>query len=178
MVEMRVKTIAVDAETKFPIMLLTDVDEKHFLPIYIGIFEAHAIITEKEGINQPRPMTHDLMKVIMDSLNAKVVRVVINDMQDSTYFARLILDVGGREVEIDARPSDSVALALRFKAPIFVTENVVTQAAMPDKSKIAEENRKFKEFMEHVSAEMFTISGTQAGPLPREETGPQTQTEE
>ena len=175
MVEMKVKVIAVDAETKFPIMLLTDVDEKHFLPIYIGIFEAHAIITEMEGTNSPRPMTHDLMKAILDHVNTKVMRIVINDMQESTYFARIILDVGGKEVEIDARPSDSVALALRFKAPIFVTENVVTQAATPDKGKIAEENKKFKEFVQHLSAEAFTISGTQAGPLPREDQEPKTE---
>ncbi len=173
MVEMKVKTIALEADTKLPLMLLTDIEENHFLPIYIGGFEAQAIISEMEGVPPPRPFTHDLMKTVIEHLNAKMQRVVINDLQDhngtGTYFAHIILELGGKEIEIDARPSDSVALALRFKAPIFVTENVVTKAALSDKSKIAEENRKFKDFVEHLSADMFTLPGTQTSPAPQKE---------
>jgi hypothetical protein len=104
-------------------------------------------------------MTHDLLKIICTLFNTKVRRVVVNDLQESTYFARLVLETDGKETEVDARPSDSVALALRFKAPIFVTENVIQAASIPDKDKQAEENRKFKDFIEHVSAEMFLGPG-------------------
>ncbi len=162
MVEMKVKTIALDADSKIPLMLLTDLEEKFFLPIYIGGSEARAIGMELEGMNSPRPFTHDLMKVIMDHFNGSIRRVVINDLQESTYFARIVLMRGEQELEIDARPSDAVAMALRFKAPIFVTENVVVEAATPDKTKIAEDNKKFKEFVEHMSADMFS-SSPQAG---------------
>lgn len=162
MVEMKVKTIALDADSKIPLMLLTDPEEKFFLPIYIGVFEARAIGMELEGMNSPRPFTHDLLKTILDHFDGSILRVVINDLQESTYFARIVLLRGEQELEIDARPSDAVAMALRFKAPIFVTENVMMEAATPDKNKIAEDSKKFKEFVEHMSADMF-ISSPQAG---------------
>ena len=120
MVEMKVKTIAVDAETRHPVMILTDADEKHYLPIWIGNNEAQAILSEMEGLASPRPMTHDLIKTLLEQFNTGIKRVIVNDLQDSTYFARIVMEIEGKESEIDARPSDSVALALRFKAPIFV----------------------------------------------------------
>lgn len=156
MIEMKVKTIAMDTDAKAPVMILTDLDEKRYLPIWIGHAEAAAIMTELEGGSPPRPVAHDLLKIVLLTFRARVRRVVVNDLQDTTYFARLILEADGKEIEIDARPSDSVALALRFKAPIFVTEGVIQQASIPDKSKMAEENRKFREFVEHVSADMFS----------------------
>lgn len=159
MIEMKVKTIALDADTKNPVMILTDLEEKRFLPIWIGSAEAQAILSEMEGIAQSRPMTHDLMKQIVEHHGGKVRRIVVNDLQEQTYFARIVFEANGKESELDARPSDSVALALRFKAPVYVTEQVIQKAAIPDKSKLAEENRKFKEFVEHLSAEMFTAGG-------------------
>jgi len=159
MVEMKVKIIALEQETKNPVMFLTDIEDKHFLMIWIGGFEAQAIITEMDGISGPRPMTHDLMKSVMEQLGGKVKRVVINDLQDQTFFARIVIERDGGEMEIDARPSDSVALALRFKAPIFVTENVMLQAALPNSKKIEEDNKKFKEFIENLSADAFSVNG-------------------
>jgi bifunctional DNase/RNase len=159
MVEMKIKIIALEQETKNPVMFLTDLEDKHFLMIWIGGFEAQAIISEMDGVSVPRPMTHDLMKAVMEQLGGKVKRVVINDLQDQTFFARIVVEREGREMEIDARPSDSVALALRFKAPIFVTENVMLQAALPNSKKIEEDNRKFKEFIENLSADAFTVNG-------------------
>lgn len=159
MIEMKVKTIALDSETKNPVMILTDIDEKRFLPIWIGSFEAAAIMDEMEGNNRTRPMTHDLMKTLLDHLNGTVRRVIVNDLQDQTYFARMVVECGGKETEFDARPSDSVALAVRFKAPIFVTEQVIQKAAIPDKGKLDEDSKKFKEFIEHVSADMFVVAG-------------------
>jgi len=95
------------------------------------------------------------MKILIEQLNAKVRRIVVSDLQDQTFFARIFLEQDGREFEIDARPSDSIALALRFKAPIFVTENVVQQASYPDSEKMAKDKKQFKEFVEHIRAEVF-----------------------
>lgn len=162
MIEMKVKTIAMDTESKAPVMILTDLDERRYLPIWIGGYEAAAIIDELEGNARARPMTHDLLKIICTMFNTKVRRVIVNDLQESTYFARLVLETDGKEVEVDARPSDSVAMALRFKAPIFVTENVIQAASIADKGKLAEENRKFKDFIEHLSADMFMAPGVEA----------------
>jgi len=155
MIEMKVKTIAMDTDSKNPVMILTDVEEKRYLPIWIGPYEAAAIIDELEGNARPRPMTHDLMRNVFQHFNGKIKRVVVNELQDQTYFARMVVESDGKETEIDARPSDSVAMALRFKAPIFVTESVVQAAAIADKGKLAEEHKKFKDFLEHISAEVF-----------------------
>jgi len=157
MVEMKVKTIAIEAESRNPVMILTDGEEKRFLPIWIGLAEANAILSELEGSAVPRPQTHDLMKTLCEVTNMKMQRVIINDLQDSTYFARIIFDLAGKEVDVDARPSDSVALAVRFKAPIFVTENVIQKAAIPDKVKIEEDNKKFREWIENVKADLFSL---------------------
>jgi len=167
MIEMKVKTIALDSESKGPVMILTDIDEKRFLPIWIGSFEAAAIIDEVEGNNRTRPMTHDLTKSLLEHLNAKVLRVVINELQESTYFAQMIVESDGKETAFDARPSDSVALAVRFKAPIFVTEHVIQKASIADKAKLDEDSKKFHEFIEHVSAEMFAVPGMHLEPLER-----------
>ena len=155
MIEMKVKTIAMDTDNKNPVMILTDIEEKRYLPIWIGPYEAAAILDEMEGTSRPRPMTHDLMKIVFQHFHGKIRRVIVNELQDQTYFARMVVEHDGKETEIDARPSDSVAMALRFKAPIFVTEGVVQAAAIADKSKLADEHRKFKDFLEHISAEMF-----------------------
>jgi bifunctional DNase/RNase len=178
MIEMKVKTIAVDIESKNPVMILTDLDEKRYLPIWIGNFEAAAISDELEGHARQRPMTHDLMKLLCQTFQTKVSRVVINDLQDQTYFARMVLETEGKEIELDARPSDSVAMALRFKAPIFVTEHVMQAASIPDKDKIAAENKKFKEFIENLSAEMFATTPPRAPAHPPAPDEPRKQREE
>jgi len=164
MIEMKVKSIALDSETKGPVMILTDLDENRFLPIWIGSFEAAAIMDEMEGNTRTRPMTHDLIKTLMDHLDGRVCRVVINDLQEQTYFARMVVETDGKESEFDARPSDSVALAVRFKAPIFVTEQVIQKASIADKAKLDEDSKKFHEFIEHVSADMFVVAGTRPEP--------------
>lgn len=162
MIEMKIKHIAVEQESKSPIVFLTDMDETRYLPIWIGPFEAQSIVQVIEGMRTPRPMTHDLMKALIDQLGAKVQRIIISDLQDQTFFARIFLEQDGHEIEVDARPSDSLALALRSKAPIFVTESVVQQASYPDSEKIARDKKQFKEFVERIKAEMF--SGITEGP--------------
>jgi len=108
-------------------LILQESNGQRRLPIVIGAFEAQAIALEMEGIHPPRPMTHDLMKSTIESLGASLVEVIINDLNDGTFYAQLILDSTG--VEIDARPSDAIALAVRFQAPIFVKDEVMTEAS-------------------------------------------------
>lgn len=107
-------------------LILQESDGQRRLPIVIGAFEAQAIALEMEGIRPPRPMTHDLMKNSLETLGASLVEVIINDLNDGTFYAQLILDT--TSVEIDARPSDAIALAVRFQAPIYVSEEVINEA--------------------------------------------------
>jgi len=158
MIPMKIKHIAVEQESKSPIVFLTDLEETRYLPIWIGPFEAQSIVQVMEGVRNPRPMTHDLMKEMIDQLGAKVQRIVISDLQDQTFFAKIFLEQDGREIEVDARPSDSLALALRYKAPIFVTETVVQQASYPDSEKMDRDKKQFKEFVERIKAEMFSAA--------------------
>lgn len=159
MVEMRVRGLAVDAGSRQPVVILMDPTETRFLPIWIGVFEADAILLALEEIKVPRPATHDLMKSIIESLDAKLLRVVVHALEDksSTYFAHLILQRAGipAELEVDARPSDSIALALRLGAPIFVAEDVLARSSVQDKAKISREMEDFKKFLAEVKPEDF-----------------------
>lgn len=128
LVSMSIKGLMLDPVSNSPIVVLKDDDEKFFLPIWVGIFEANAIALQLENITTPRPMTHDLLRNMINELDARVTRVVINDLRDSTFFAQIRLLVGGKTLEVDARPSDAIALALRTEAPIFVAQSVLDQA--------------------------------------------------
>ena len=110
-------------------ILLREVNGVRRLPIIIGAFEAQAIALEMEGIKPPRPLTHDLLKILIDNLGANVNEIIINELKDNTFFARIILESSGLTNEIDARPSDAIALAVRTYAPIFVSESVMSSAA-------------------------------------------------
>jgi len=110
-------------------ILLKEVNGARRLPIIIGAFEAQAIALEMEGIKPPRPLTHDLLKILIDNLGANVKEIIINELKDNTFFARIILESSGLTNEIDARPSDAIALAVRTYAPIFVSESVMSSAA-------------------------------------------------
>jgi bifunctional DNase/RNase len=128
LVAMSIKGLMLDPVSNSPIVVLKDEDEKFFLPIWVGIFEANAIALQLENVTTPRPMTHDLLRNMISELDARVTRVVINDLRDSTFFAQIRVITGGRTMEIDARPSDAIALALRTEAPIFVAQSVLEQA--------------------------------------------------
>jgi bifunctional DNase/RNase len=125
---MSIKGLMLDPVSNSPIVVLKDEDEKFFLPIWVGIFEANAIALQLENVTTPRPMTHDLLRNLISELDARVTRVVINDLRDSTFFAQIRVITGERTMEIDARPSDAIALALRTEAPIFVAQSVLDQA--------------------------------------------------
>lgn len=128
LVPMSIKGLMLDPVSNSPIVVLKDDTEKFFLPIWVGIFEANAIALQLENIITPRPMTHDLLRNTISELDAQVTRIVINDLRESTFFAQIGLLIGGRTLELDARPSDAIALALRTEAPIFVAQSVLEQA--------------------------------------------------
>jgi uncharacterized protein len=128
LVPMSIKGLMLDPVSNSPIVVLKDEAEKFFLPIWVGIFEANAIALQLENISTPRPMTHDLLRNMIGELDARVTRVVINDLRDSTFFAQIRLITGEKTLEVDARPSDAIALALRAEAPIFVAQSVLDQA--------------------------------------------------
>jgi bifunctional DNase/RNase len=156
LVQMSIKGLMLDPMSNSPIVVLKDDDEKLFLPIWVGIFEANAIALQLENITTPRPMTHDLLRDMIAQLDARVTRIVINDLKDATFFAQirlLIQRAGGEEMlEIDARPSDAIALALRTEAPIYVAQSVLDQAQTitPDGEETAE---KTKAWFENLSPE-------------------------
>jgi bifunctional DNase/RNase len=122
---MKVRGLVFDPHTNMYIVILNDEENKEVLPIWIGKFEANAICFILEGITPPRPMTHDLTKSILDTLDIKIISIVINNLKDNTYYAKIHLSSQGSEVVIDSRPSDAIALALRSSAPIFVSEDVL-----------------------------------------------------
>ncbi|HEV8661786.1 MAG TPA: bifunctional nuclease family protein [Candidatus Methylomirabilis sp.] len=155
MIKMTVRGIALDPLTNMPIIILKDADDKRALPIWVGIFEANAIALELEKISTPRPMTHDLIKNILDGLGASVQQVVVNDLKDNTFFAVIEISVNGNVVNIDSRPSDAIALALRVNAPIFVTEKVVTKAKSIEVSEEKEEADRWREWLENLKPEDF-----------------------
>lgn len=122
---MKVRGLVFDPHTNMYIVILNDEENKDVLPIWIGKFEANAICFILEGITPPRPMTHDLTKSILDTLDIKIISIVINNLKDNTYYAKIHLSSHGSEVVVDSRPSDAIALALRSSAPIFVSEDVL-----------------------------------------------------
>ncbi len=160
MLEMVVKGLTVDPLTNMPIVILKDRHGNRALPIWIGNFEANAIALEMEKVNPPRPMTHDLIKNILEGIKATVSRIVVNDLRESTFYAQIFLVVGGEEVAIDSRPSDAIALALRVKAPIFVEEKVIDEAKVIDLNEeeqqtSVEESEQIKEWLENIKPEDF-----------------------
>lgn len=158
-VQMKVTGLTIDPFTSMPIIILKDMAEKSALPIWIGLIEASAIATELEHIHLARPMTHDLLKNILNAVDIKVKKAVIHDLADNTFYARIELDQGGKEIVMDARPSDAIAMALRLKSPIFVAKRVMEKSRKIDLSKEGtdEQSRKQKwtEILENLSPEDF-----------------------
>ena len=157
MLEMKVKGLALDPSTNMPIVILKDLEEEQALPIWVGIFEANAIALEMESVPTPRPMTHDLIKNILEETEATVLRIVINDLKDNTFYAEIYLSLNGNEVAIDSRPSDAIALALRVDAPIFVAKKVLDEARSIDLTdpELADDKEQWKEWLEDLRPEDF-----------------------
>ncbi len=154
--QMKVDKLGIDLLTHDPVVILKDLDGSHYLPILIGPFEATAIALALEGAPVPRPLSHDLMRSMIDSLGGKLEQVVIHDIRESTFFAKLIVRIADRMEEIDARPSDGIALALRTQTPIYVSDKIVLEEASGDK-RVSDEGDmdKFRQFLESLKPSDF-----------------------
>ncbi|GCF07858.1 bifunctional nuclease family protein [Dictyobacter arantiisoli] len=130
MVEMKVESVRINLATQQRVVILKATKQERYLFIWIAYAEAYAIAVELQGASSPRPLTHDLLKNVIEELNAKIVSIVISDLIDEIYYARIVLDVDGRHIEIDSRPSDAIALAVRAKTPIYVDEGVLERAGV------------------------------------------------
>jgi uncharacterized protein len=154
MIEMKVAGIALDALTRSPIVLLKDSTDRRALPIYIGQEQARAIMGPLENQKPPRPLTHDLIVNIIEALGMTLEKVIIHSLQKDTFYASLILRQGENRKEIDARPSDAIAVALRTNAPIWVMEEVVADASIPvDRDADEAEQQAFRDFVSNLRPE-------------------------
>lgn len=161
-IQMAVGGLTLDPVTKTPIVILKDMDNKLNLPIWIGLLEATAMATELEGIKMARPMTHDLLKNVLTELGGSVKSIEITELKENTYYALIYLNIAGRDLTIDSRPSDAIALALRTKSPIYVAKAVLEASSVlqqaeegkePDFSNVSKE--KWAEILEKMSPEDF-----------------------
>lgn len=161
-IQMAVGGLTLDPVTKTPIVILKDMDNKLNLPIWIGLLEATAMATELEGIKMARPMTHDLLRNLLTELGGSVKSIEITELKENTYYALIYLNIAGRDVTIDSRPSDAIALALRTKSPIYVAKAVLEASSVlqqaeegkePDFSNVSKE--KWAEILEKMSPEDF-----------------------
>jgi uncharacterized protein len=165
MLEVRLTAVRVDLQSNTPVVLLKEAAGERSLPIFIGAPEATAIAFAIQGIDVPRPMTHDLMADLIRALGARVARVVVTEVQDTTYLAEIHLQVNDQVLEISARPSDAIALAARTDAPIFVDEELMGMAGLviveTDEDEEAQEHSEeivgeFREFLDNVRPEDFS----------------------
>ncbi len=156
---MTISLLAVDSLSKSPIVILKEIGGDRMLPIWIGVFEAQAIASEMEGIRPERPMTHDLLKNILETLEVVVSRIEICDLRSNTYYAVIHAVHKGKEYTIDARPSDAIALSLRVGAPIFAENDVIERSSQIDLKSEAEdkteEGKKWQEILEKMDPEDF-----------------------
>ena len=147
-VEMKIKGLMIDPITNMPIIILRDTAGEAVLPIWVGIFEANAIALELEKISPPRPMTHDLLRDVITGLGARIQRVAVTELRENTFYALIHLSQDGRSLQVDARPSDAIALALRAKAPIFVEANVIEMAKSIDPTEDAKDTERLRKWLE------------------------------
>jgi hypothetical protein len=154
--------VSFDMVGKQPIVLLKTEDGNRFLPIWIGQPEAAAILMKLQGASPPRPMTHDLLSEMLGQLDAKVVKIAVTELKENTFYAMITLAVGGSEIEIDSRPSDAIALAVRAEAPIYAAETVVDENGIEFEQEDANQEEiveEFRRFLDDVSPEDFSKSG-------------------
>jgi bifunctional DNase/RNase len=129
-VEMKIRGLMMDPVTNMPIVILKDIGSNTILPIWVGVYEANAIALEIEKVSTPRPMTHDLIKQVLQGLHTGVRKVVVNELKDDTFYAIIWLEKDGELITVDSRPSDALALALRLDCPIYVEEAVLKSSKM------------------------------------------------
>jgi bifunctional DNase/RNase len=154
--------VSFDLVGKQPIVLLKTADGNKFLPIWIGHPEAAAILMKLQGPAPPRPMTHDLFADILEQLDAEIIRVTVTELRESTFYASITVQQDGTEYEIDSRPSDAIALALRAEAPIFAADDVIEESGIEfeNEEEVVDE---FKKFLDQVSPDEFALGEDQPG---------------
>ena len=155
MLEVTVKGLTFDPITNVPIVILKDVEGTRLLPIWIGVFEANAIALEMEKVETPRPMTHDLLKSIFDVTKGRMEKVVVDNLQENTFYATIYFDLGGVEMHLDSRPSDAIALALRAGIPIFVTQDVMSRAQSFELDEDIGDQEDWHQWLEKITPEDF-----------------------
>lgn len=155
MIELTLIGVRVELPANQHIVLLKERKGERFLPIWIGAFEATAIAFALQGIETARPMTHDLMKNILDDLSVSMKKVVISDLKEGTFYADVTFEQGRRAYEISARPSDAIALAVRMEVPIFASEQVLSEASVFIQTDDEEEIERFRDFLDSVKPEDF-----------------------
>lgn len=148
-----IKGLMLDPSSNIPIVILRDTQSQLFLPIWIGVFEANAIALRLEGVTPPRPLTHDLLHSAITQQGGTVEKIVISDLRESTFFAVIHVYQQGVALQIDARPSDAIALALRADAPIYVLRSVLDKAQAVDLVTEASDEEKLKKWLEEISPE-------------------------
>ena len=130
MIQVEIESVRMSLLSQHRLVVLKDIADERFLPIWIGPFEADAITVELQGIQVARPLTHDLLRSIISAVDLQVDYVVVNDLRNETFYATIMMDLNGKTLEIDARPSDAIALAVRVSAPVFVAESVMDEASV------------------------------------------------
>jgi bifunctional DNase/RNase len=152
--------VSFDLVGKQPIVLLKTADGNKFLPIWIGHPEAAAILMKLQGATTPRPMTHDLLTDILSQLDARVVKITVTELRENTFYAQITVQQNGSEIEIDSRPSDAIALAIRAEAPIFAADRVIEESAIEFEGEDVNEEEvvaEFRKFLDDVSPEQFAV---------------------
>src|SRR3989441_8462751 len=178
MQEMVIYGVSFDLVGKQPIVLLKTAEGNKFLPIWIGHSEAAAILMKLQGAATPRPMTHDLVTDMLAQLEAKVTRIIVTELRDNTFYASITIQLDGSEIEIDSRPSDAIALAVRAEAPIFADERVIEESAIEFEGEEVNEEEivdEFRKFLDQVTPEEFAseLAEEQAEPDEEDEAEPE-----
>jgi len=159
MQEMVIYGVSFDMVGKQPIVLLKTAEGNKFLPIWIGHPEAAAILMKLQGASTPRPMTHDLVTELLTQLEARVIRIAVTELRENTFYALITVSVDGSEIEIDSRPSDAIALAVRAEAPIYAADSVIEESAIEFEHEDVNEEEvveEFKKFLDEVKPEDFS----------------------
>jgi len=163
MQEMNIYGVSFDLVGKQPIVLLKTAEGNKFLPIWIGHPEAAAILMKLQSASTPRPMTHDLVTDMLDQLGAQVIRITVTELRENTFYAQITVQQDGSEVDIDSRPSDAIALAIRADAPIYAADDVIEESAIEfegdeiNQEDLEREVSKFKQFLDHVTPDEFAV---------------------
>jgi bifunctional DNase/RNase len=163
MQEMQIYGVSFDLVGKQPIVLLKTAEGNKFLPIWIGHPEAAAILMKLQSASTPRPMTHDLVTDMLDQLGAQVTRITVTELRENTFYAQITVQLDGSEIEVDSRPSDAIALAIRAEAPIFAADEVIEESGIEfEGDEVTEEEieskvSEFKQFLEQVTPDEFAV---------------------